>query len=124
MEHCKISNPKHQIPMKSQISIFNDQNRFGILKLGTRPQGGESKRSADNFGHCDLFVICNLLFGIFTHSSTSYSNSALARLTGRASFALLKLAFNWTLLVASVCPAEQAICPTYHRTLYKQAIDF
>ena len=30
------------------------KNRFGILKLGTRPQGGESKRSADNFGHCDL----------------------------------------------------------------------
>jgi hypothetical protein len=38
------------------------QKRFGILKLGTRPQGGESKRSADNFGHCDLFDICDLLF--------------------------------------------------------------
>ena len=24
------------------------------MKLGTRPQGGESKRSADNFGHCYL----------------------------------------------------------------------
>jgi hypothetical protein len=24
--------------------------RFGHLKPGTRPQGGESKRSADNFG--------------------------------------------------------------------------
>ncbi len=34
--------------------------RFGILKLGTRPQGGESKRSADNFGHWDLFVIWDL----------------------------------------------------------------
>jgi hypothetical protein len=39
---------------KYQIPILNDQNRFGILKLGFRPQGGESKRSADNFGHCDL----------------------------------------------------------------------
>ncbi len=39
---------------KYQIPILNDQNRFGILKLGTRPQGGESKRSADNFGHCYL----------------------------------------------------------------------
>jgi len=43
---------------------------FRILKLGTLPQGGESKRSADNFGDCDLFVICYLLFGIFYHSST------------------------------------------------------
>jgi hypothetical protein len=51
LEHCKITNPKHQIP------ILNDQNRFGILKLGPRPQGGESKRSADNFGHCYLFDI-------------------------------------------------------------------
>gem|GEM_PF-1817255 len=32
------------------------------MKLGTRPQGGESKRRADNIGHCDL------LFGIFKHS--------------------------------------------------------
>ena len=56
--------------MKSQIPIFNNKDRFGILKLGTRPQGGESKRSADNFGHCDLFDICDLLFVIFSHSST------------------------------------------------------
>jgi len=46
-----------EITNKSQIPILNDQNRFGILKLGTRPQGGESKRSADNFGHCYLFDI-------------------------------------------------------------------
>ena len=39
---------------KYQIPIPNDQNSFGILKLGPRPQGGESKRSADNSGHCDL----------------------------------------------------------------------
>jgi hypothetical protein len=44
--------------MKSQIPIFNDQNRFGIL----------------NFGHCDLFGICDLLFGIliFTSARISY----------------------------------------------------
>jgi hypothetical protein len=41
MEHCKISNSKHQITNKSQIPILNDQNRFGIL----------------NFGHCYLFDI-------------------------------------------------------------------
>ena len=41
------------------------KNRFGILKLGPRLQGGESKRSADNFGHCYLFDICDLLFGIY-----------------------------------------------------------
>ena len=60
MEYCKISNSKHQITNKSQIPISNDQNRFGILKPGSRPRGGESKRSADNFDHCDLFDICYL----------------------------------------------------------------
>ena len=41
----------------------------GVMKLqtpstkpGPRPKGGESKRSADNFGHCDLFDICDLEF--------------------------------------------------------------
>ena len=43
LEHCKITNPKHQITMKSQIPIFKHKGLFGIL----------------NFGHCDL------LFGIF-----------------------------------------------------------
>jgi hypothetical protein len=71
----EIPNPKHQITNKSQIPIFNDPNLFGILffemmlgfwilKLGTRLQGGESKRSADNFGHWDLFVIWVLWFVI------------------------------------------------------------
>ena len=54
MEYCKISNFKHQVPMKSQIPIFNDKKTFGIL----------------NFGHCDLFGVCDLLFGIFGHSNT------------------------------------------------------
>ena len=36
------------------FSFFKMIGRFGILKLGTRLQGGESKRSADNFGHCYL----------------------------------------------------------------------
>ena len=53
VEHCKISNSKHQITNKFQIPISNDQNRFGIL----------------NFGHCDLFVICDLLFGIYRSST-------------------------------------------------------
>jgi hypothetical protein len=35
--------------VKFQMSISNDPNRFVIL----------------NFGHCDLFVICYLRFGIF-----------------------------------------------------------
>jgi hypothetical protein len=69
-EHCKITNSKHQITNKSQIPILNDQNRFGILTLGTRPQGGESKRSADNFGHRYLFDICDLEFLFFEYSST------------------------------------------------------
>jgi hypothetical protein len=41
------------------------QNRFGIL----------------NFGHCDLFGICDLLFGIFGHFSTP---KQLAIFTGTA----------------------------------------
>ena len=76
MEHCKISNSKHQITRKSQIPIFNDQNRFGIL----------------NFDHCDLFVICYLLFGIFCHPSTPilqvprYLLKRLAPCLSKASF--------------------------------------
>ena len=58
----EIPNSKHQITNKSQIPISNDRNRFVILKLGTRLQGGESKRSADNFGHCYLFDIYDLEF--------------------------------------------------------------
>jgi len=54
LRNSEISNSKHQIPMKSQMSISNDPNRFDIL----------------NFGHCDLFVICYLRFGIFTETST------------------------------------------------------
>ena len=46
MEYCKISNSKHQIPMKSQIPIFNDKNRFGILVILI----------------CLKFVICYLEF--------------------------------------------------------------
>jgi hypothetical protein len=34
IEVLKISNYKHQIPRKYQISISNDSNRFGILNLG------------------------------------------------------------------------------------------
>jgi hypothetical protein len=44
----EIPKNKHQITNKSQIPISNDQNRFGIL----------------NFGHCDLFDICDLIFVI------------------------------------------------------------
>jgi hypothetical protein len=54
MDSSKISNSKHQIPMKSQIPILNDQNSFGIW----------------NFGHCDLeFLVALLpiLIMIFVH---------------------------------------------------------
>ena len=53
-KNCKISNLKHQITNKSQIPILNDQNMFGIL----------------NFGHCDLFDICDLEFLFLQYSST------------------------------------------------------
>ena len=52
-------NLKHQIAMKSQMSISNDPtNRLVIL----------------NFGHCDLFDICYLRFEIF-HRKRSVSSS-------------------------------------------------
>ena len=47
-KNWKISILKHQITNKSQIPIFNFQNRFGIL----------------NLVYCDLFEICDLEFGI------------------------------------------------------------
>jgi hypothetical protein len=50
MGSLKIPNYKHQITNKSQIQIFNDQNYMFEIS---------------NFGHCDLFDICDLLFGIY-----------------------------------------------------------
>jgi hypothetical protein len=58
----QIPSTKLQTNFKLQYSMTKTQSRFGILKLGTHPQGGESKRSADNFGHCYLFDICDLEF--------------------------------------------------------------
>ena len=77
MEYTKSQAPstKLQINLKFQYSMIKTQNRFGILKLGTRPQGGESKRSADNFGHCYFFVICYLLFVISINSYFSISRT-------------------------------------------------
>jgi hypothetical protein len=49
MGQVQILNFKHQITNKSQTPILNDQNRFAIW----------------NFGHWKLFVIWDLLFGIF-----------------------------------------------------------
>jgi hypothetical protein len=46
-----------EITNKSQIPIVNDQNRFGVL----------------NFGHCDLFDICDLEF-LFLYYSTTARN--------------------------------------------------
>jgi len=45
----EITNYKHQITNKIQISIKIKKQLFGIL----------------NFGHCDLFGICALLFEFF-----------------------------------------------------------
>jgi len=48
----KITNSKHQITKKSQISIFNDQNL-------------SARNIVWNFGHWKLFDICDLIFVIF-----------------------------------------------------------
>jgi len=54
LDKPEITNNKHQITNKFQITISKSQIRskrqlFGIL----------------NFSHCDLFGICDLLFEIF-----------------------------------------------------------
>jgi hypothetical protein len=49
---------KHQIANKSQIPIFNDQNRFGIWDLD----------------HCNLFEICDLFFEIYRFSKNLVGN--------------------------------------------------
>jgi hypothetical protein len=70
MEHCEISNSKHQITIKSQISISYDQNRFGILNFGhcdlpfDLAQGGESFDSAQDREPAERLVEP---FGIFGH---------------------------------------------------------
>jgi len=79
VEHCKISNSKHQIPTKSQIPIFNDKNRFGIF----------------NFGHCDLFEICYLLFGIFGDSSTPVLQNSSQSLPAKPLSSDLRMAGPW-----------------------------
>jgi hypothetical protein len=51
LEHCEISNFKHQITNKSQIPIFNDQNKKQVWSAG----GGLVPPSADY-----LLDICDL----------------------------------------------------------------
>jgi hypothetical protein len=46
---------KLQINLKFQYQMTKTKNRFGI----------------SNLGHCDLFGICDLLFGISSHSIAS-----------------------------------------------------
>jgi len=70
VEQCELMksqtpSTKLQTNLKFQYSMTKTQNRFGI----------------SNFGHCDLFDICDLLFGIFNHSSTPIQ---LAIFTGKA----------------------------------------
>jgi hypothetical protein len=65
VEQCELMksqtpSTKLQTNLKFQYSMTKTQNRFGI----------------SNFGHCDLFDICDLLFGIsippvFQNSSPS-----------------------------------------------------
>jgi hypothetical protein len=49
----QIPSTKLQTNFKFQYSMTKTKNKFGI----------------SNFGHCDLFDICDLLFGISSHSS-------------------------------------------------------
>ena len=55
----QISSTKSQTNLKFQYSMTKTQNRFGI----------------SNFGHCDLFDICDLLFGISIPPVLQYSTT-------------------------------------------------
>jgi len=57
----KTPNPKHQITNKSQIPIFNDQNKNQVWSAG----GGLVPPSADY-----LFVICDLEFLFLQYAIT------------------------------------------------------
>jgi len=63
----KITNPKHQITNKHQISNYKQESSFKQI-LNFHIQTKICKRNnlfvILNFGHCDLFVFCDLLFGI------------------------------------------------------------
>jgi hypothetical protein len=63
MEAMKSQTPstKLQTNLKFQYSMTKTQNRFGI----------------SNFGHCDLFDICDLLFGISIPPVFQYSSQSL-----------------------------------------------
>jgi len=67
----KFPNPKLQITNKSQIPIFNDRNRLD-LNNQINEIFPELKflsfniiKGVLNFGHWNLFVICDLYFGSF-----------------------------------------------------------
>jgi hypothetical protein len=67
----EITNSKYQITNKSQISSIKSQTNFKSQTPNSKPV---QKRllflGILNFGHCDLLVIWDLLFGIFTNSIT------------------------------------------------------
>jgi hypothetical protein len=67
----KIPNLKHQITNKSQISIFNDLNRFGILVIGDvfhiRVVAGHEK----NNGSCSSVGLMAIIINRYFDSSTA-----------------------------------------------------
>jgi len=58
----KIPKYKHQITNKFQISISNDRNQ-GLVNSDSN-SNREFLFGISNFGHCDLFDICDLVLGI------------------------------------------------------------
>jgi len=81
----QILNPKHQISNKSQISIFNNQNRTKIGHLYLSSLACSFFETLEmfgilNFGHCYLFVICDLSFEIF-HKKQIIAITALRLIT-------------------------------------------
>ena len=53
----------------TQTNLYEQKPKFfcfGNLKPGTRPKGGESKRSGDNFGHFTLFRISDFVLRIYS----------------------------------------------------------
>ena len=73
MEHCKISNSKHQITNKFQIPILNDQNSLEFWNWGpARRVGSPSEaRTILVIVICLIFEICDLKFLFLQYSNQS-----------------------------------------------------
>jgi uncharacterized integral membrane protein len=83
VEHCKISNSKHQITKKSQIPILNDQKNLKFQYSMTKT-GLEFVILVIVI--CLIFVICDLEFLFLQYFSTPKQLAILAEVITKNTF--------------------------------------